>query len=480
MSRWHAVYRRWVLARHYRFAREHLIPYFFDALTAYSLGLAAIGVPRAAEAAKALAELRKHPLPSFNGLVEDVFFAIDQQITEHWGLEVAGTLRRGLSRNDLDLTVFRAFARDRALLVLGDLLALRRRMLLLADEHRETLMVAYTHHRPAQPTTLGHYLAGLENLLSRDTRRLWAALESANASPLGASSLAGSPYRVDRAMLARLLGFTQAVENTYDAVAAGDWAIELAQALAALGASLSRMARDLLFWAEREAFVVGERVAQGSSIMPQKQNPVIFEHVRALVAELIGGPQILLALNHNTAYGDLNDHSTGVLEPLERLCHVAQGALELSRVALEESRFVPERLAEGLADKSVLASELVDVLVAEGYLPLGEAYARVKRMLTSLAGEGRTLDQLSEADLAAHLGFSDPDLLAALEPRRFVERRRVQGGAAFEAQINHLRQARGRLTQDRRAYNTLRLHIRQARRWLGEPEGLLASSRESR
>lgn len=91
MSRWHAVYRRWVLARHYRFAREHLIPYFFDALTAYSLGLAAIGVPRAAEAAKALAELRKHPLPSFNGLVEDVFFAIDQQITEHWGLEVAGT-----------------------------------------------------------------------------------------------------------------------------------------------------------------------------------------------------------------------------------------------------------------------------------------------------------------------------------------------------------------------------------------------------
>lgn len=235
-----------------------------------------------------------------------------------------------------------------------------------------------------------------------------------------------------------------------------------------------------MFWAEREAFVVGERVAQGSSIMPQKQNPVIFEHVRALVAELIGGPQILLALNHNTAYGDLNDHSTGVLEPLERLCHVAQGALELSRVALEESRFVPERLAEGLADKSVLASELVDVLVAEGYLPLGEAYARVKRMLTSLAGEGRTLDQLSEADLAAHLGFSDPDLLAALEPRRFVERRRVQGGAAFEAQINHLRQARGRLTQDRRAYNTLRLHIRQARRWLGEPEGLLASSRESR
>ncbi|PZA06536.1 MULTISPECIES: lyase family protein [unclassified Meiothermus] len=477
MSRWHAVYRRWVLGRHYRFAREHLVPYFFDALTAYSLGLAAIGVPRAAEAAKALAELRKHPLPSFNGLVEDVFFAIDQQLTEHWGLEVAGTLRRGLSRNDLDLTVFRAFARDRALLVLGDLLALRRRMLLLADEHRETLMVAYTHHRPAQPTTLGHYLLGLENLLSRDTRRLWAAIQTTNASPLGASSLAGSPYRVDREAMARLLGFGKVVENTYDAVAAGDWALELAQALAALGASLSRMARDLLFWAEREAFVVGERVAQGSSIMPQKHNPVILEHVRALVAELLGGPQILLALNHNTAYGDLNDHSTGVLEPLERLFHLAQGALELSRVALEESRFVPERIAEGLADRSVVASELVDVLVAEGYLPLGEAYARVKRMLAGLAGEGRTLDQLGEADLAAYLGFGDPDLLAALEPRRFVERRRVQGGAAPGAQIAHQRQARGRLTQDRRTYNALRLAIRQARRLLSEPEAVLTAGK---
>jgi argininosuccinate lyase len=209
--------------------------------------------------------------------------------------------------------------------------------------------------------------------------------------------------------------------------------------------------------------------------MPQKQNPVILEHVRALVAELIGGPQTLLALNHNTAYGDLNDHSTGVLEPLERLSHVAQGALELSRVALEESRFVPEGLSGGLEDRSVMASELVDVLVAEGYLPLGEAYTRVKKMLSALAWEGRTLVQLSEADLAAHLGFSNPDLLAALEPRRFVERRRVQGGAALEAQIAHLRQARGRLTQDRHTYNTLRLQIRQARRLLSEPGTVLAS-----
>jgi len=73
--RWHGVYRRFVLAPHYRFARERLVPHFFDALTAYALELARLGIPKAKEAVFALRELRTLPLPSFTGEVEDVFFS---------------------------------------------------------------------------------------------------------------------------------------------------------------------------------------------------------------------------------------------------------------------------------------------------------------------------------------------------------------------------------------------------------------------
>lgn len=287
--RWHAVYRRFVLGRHYRFAREALVPHFFDALTAYALELSRLGIPKAQEAVGALRELRTLPLPSFTGEVEDVFFSIYAQLAEHWGEEVAGAVRRGLSRNDLDLTVFRAFLRDRVVAIMGDFLRLRRSLLQVAEAHAGVPLVLRTHHRPAQPSTLDHYLLGVAALLERDFRRLRQALDTLDRCPLGASALAGSPYPVDRKRLASLLGFAGPVENTLDAVASGDYALELASALMGVGSSLSRFLFDLLSLAEREAFVVGEVLSQGSSFMPQKRNPVVLEHARIYAGHLLGG-----------------------------------------------------------------------------------------------------------------------------------------------------------------------------------------------
>lgn len=469
MSRWNATYRRRVLAKHYRFAREHLAPYFLDALAAYALELHRLKIPHADQVYAILGELREHLLPSFSGVAEDIFFAIDLRLSEMGGLEVAGSLRRGLSRNDLDITVFRAFARDRALDVLGDLQRLRQRLLAIAEDHSQTLMVAYTHHRPAQPTALGHYLASMENLLSRDHTRIWNAAQSINKSPLGASSLAGNPYPIQRERLAKDLGFEGIIEHTYDAIAAGDWALELAHALSTLATSLSRISRDLLFWAERDGFLVGESIAQGSSIMPQKHNPVIFEHIRILLAELSAGATAFTQLNYSTPWGDANDHSTGVVEPLDQLCEDAEGAMDLLRVALEESRFIPEILASGLSDRTVLASELVDVLVAEGYLPLSEAHHKVKTLLAMLKDEGRHLGELTESDLAVYLGFRDPKLVAALNPMAFLERRNVSGAASPTAQKAHLKLARRRLAQDRKSVADLRSQIREKCEALGKP-----------
>ncbi|MGC8903689.1 lyase family protein [Thermus sp.] len=454
--RWHGVFRRFVLARQYRFAREALVPHFFDALTAYALELARLGLPRAREAVAALRELRTLPLPSFTGEVEDVFFSIQAQLAEHWGEEVAGAVRRGLSRNDLDLTVFRAYLRDRTLALLGDLLRLRQVVLRQAERHRGVVVVLSTHHRPAQPSTLDHYLLGVEALLARDTERLFRALSNVNRSPLGASALAGSPYPVDRERLARLLGFEGPVENTLDAVAAGDYALELAFALGGLGASLSRLLTDLLSWAGREAFGVGEGLSQGSSFMPQKQNPVVLEHARVYAGRLLGGHAPLAFLNHNTPFTDLNDHSTGVLEPLAEGLFAAEGALALTRVALEEGVFFPERLLAEFSPE-VLASEAVDLLVRKG-VPLPEAYRRVRAALPGLRPE--------------LLGVEREELLAWMDLQAFFARREVLGGVGPKARAEALSRAKKRLKRDREALASLRARVRLSRRWLQhlEPE----------
>ncbi|WP_038056524.1 lyase family protein [Thermus amyloliquefaciens] len=457
--RWHAVYRRFVLGRHYRFAREALVPHFFDALTAYAMELARLGLPRADAAVRALQELRTLPLPSFTGEVEDVFFSIYSQLAEHWGEEVAGVVRRGLSRNDLDLTAFRAYLRDRTVALLGDFLRLRGAMLRVAEAHSGVPLVLRTHHRPAQPSTLDHYLLGVEALLGRDFRRLRQALETLDRCPLGASALAGNPYPVDRRRLAALLGFAGPVENTLDAVASGDYALELASALAGLGASLSRFLTDLLALAERGAFVVGEGLAQGSSFMPQKRNPVVLEHARIHAGQLVGGVGTLALLNHNTPFTDLNDHSTGVLEPLTALLESAEAALELTRVALEESRFEPALLLEEFSPE-VLASEAVDLLVRKG-VPLAEAYRRVQGALPGVRPE--------------LLGVEREELIAWMSLEGFLARREVLGGVGPRARAEALARAKRGLKEERKALAALRARVRLARRLLAKgPEGFQA------
>lgn len=463
MSRWHPVYGQHVLRRNYHFSHMHLMPYFYDALIAYAAELTQIGLPHSQEAAEMLRQIRPQSIAAFDGQVGDVFYAINGRLEQRVGPEVAGVVRRGLSRNDLDLTVYRAYARMRGLQVVRQLLKLRKTLLVLTSTHAETLMVAQTHYQPAQPHTLGHYFAAIESLLSRDFKRLWNAILTVNSSPLGASALAGNPYPIDRSRLAGRLGFGSIVENTYDAVAAGDWGLELGHAASGLASSLSRLQTDLLVWAREGVLQVGERITQGSSIMPQKCNPVVLEHARSLLAKAIGHSQTLLLLNHSTPFGDHNDHSTEMVEPLGQMCQTLSAALELTRLALLESRFSSEQLRAGLEDGSVLASELADALVAYCQIPLTEAHHRVKHLMAVLNAQSKTLRQATFEDFTAHLGCDSPALQAALDPRVFLQRRGVQGGVALATQQRDLKQAQGRLEADIQTYLQLyhTIHKRQ-------------------
>jgi argininosuccinate lyase len=189
------------------------------------------------------------------------------------------------------------------------------------------------------------------------------------------------------------------------------------------------------------------------------------EHARIYAGRLLGGAGPLALLNHNTPFTDLNDHSTGVLEPLDEVLEAGEAALELTRAALEEGDFAPERLVEELSPE-VLASEAMDLLVRKG-IPLPEAYRRVQGALPGLRPE--------------LLGVDREELLSWVSLEAFFSRREVLGGVGPRARAEALSRAKKRLKEDLKALGALRARVRLARRWLQrlEPEEGQASQNQA-
>ncbi|WP_425144787.1 argininosuccinate lyase [Deinococcus sp.] len=436
---WHPDYLSAVLEPDYRHARQHLLPHFLDALSAHALGLLRVGTPHAAEALAGLRRLREFQPPDYDPGVEDLFFALDRVLAAETPAG-AGALRTALSRNDLDMTVYRLAARQQLLAAMDELLRLRRSFLTLAGAESATLMLAHSHHQPAQPITFGHYLAAVENSLSRDSARLRDALGRLNHSPLGAVALSGSSHPLDRPYTAALLAFDGPVENTYDAVSTGDWQLEIAGAVSTCAVTLSRCLYDLLNWASQGLLSLADGLVQGSSVMPQKRNPVALEHARTRLSKVLGYAQAVVYSSHNTPFGDINDPGTDVQQPLWLLWTDFSQGLRLLIASLEGLRIERERWREQADHSDATLTELADTLARQTG-DFRAAHHSAQALLSKLRAEGRPLHRATDADLRA-LGLAVPDgtVQSALDAQTFVTRRETLGGpgpAAMRAQLQH-------------------------------------------
>src|SRR5262249_5342254 len=155
-------------------------------------------------------------------------------------------------RNDVAITLYRMVIRREILQTLEELLGLRETLLAQASSHVDTLMPAYTHTQPAQPTTLAHYLMGAVDFLERDAVRLQAAFHTVNRCPLGACAITPTGFPISRQRTAHLLGFEGIETNSYGAIAAVDYILESAAAMATAMVNVGRLNQDLLLWCMQE------------------------------------------------------------------------------------------------------------------------------------------------------------------------------------------------------------------------------------
>lgn len=451
-------YVRFVLEPGFRESQRLIFPHMMAANEAHALMLAETRIISPEHAAALLAALTRVSAAGAESFayapdVEDLFFAIEGRLIEITGPEIGGNLQIARSRNDLAAAVCRLMIRERLAKVQDSVLVLRATLLDLAEDHVRTIMPGITHTQPAQPTTLAHYLLGVLGPLERDSERLRQVWTRVNRSPLGVAAFTTTSFPIDRDLAAQLLGFDGLVENGYDAVGAGDHLLETVQTLVTLAGSLSRFVYDLLIWTRVEVGVlrIADEFIQISSIMPQKRNPVVLEHVRARVGHVYGDAATVATMIHSAAFGDTNDVEDEIYVPIARAFDATESILTLLDMSLRTASFNVEVLAERAGQGNTTTTALADGLVRDFGLPFRSAHSVVSRLVSeggAITG-ARIVDVAQEVS-GKHLTVDHSWAERTLDPWQFVEARTIPGGPAPATTMAAITSGRARWTDDRR------------------------------
>jgi argininosuccinate lyase len=405
----------------------------------------------------------------FDGTSEDLFFYVNREIEKVCGEDVAGRLHTARSRNDIDMTMYRMRQRGYVLSGIESLLALRDSLIGVADRHRQTILALHTHTQPAQPSTVAHYLLAVVEQLERDTTRLEAAFETTNRCPLGACAITGTGFDIDRTLTSALLGFSGPTGNTYGSIASADYLLENVTATAVMLAGLGRVVQDMLLWCTDEFgyLRLGDGFVQGSSIMPQKRNPVALEHARAICSKALGEATAVVMSVHNTPFGDIVDTEDDLQPLVDRLFHDATRALTLVGAAMATAQFDEPRLDARAAAGGITLTELADTLVREHNLPFDTAHAIARKV----AEARRAHPQVGLATVVAsasleltgrRLDYTNDRLAEILSPRHFVEIRKTLGGPAPVETARAVAASRAALAADRKWVADTRNHLTAA------------------
>src|SRR4029077_4481066 len=309
----------------------------------------------------------------------------ERLIIQACGEDVAGRLHTARSRNDIDMTMYRMRQREFVLGLLAATFELRRSLLDLVDRHRDTIFAVHTHTQRAQPTTVAHYLLAVVEQLERDAARLKGAYERTNRNPLGACAITGTGFPIDRHLTSDLLGFCGPTGNPYGSIATVDYLLESTSAAAVLLTGHGRFVQDLLLWSTTEFSYVrfGDGFVQGSSIMPQKRNPVAIEHARAIGSKALGEAQAIVLTVHNTPFGDIVDTEDDLQPLVFAMFRDATRAVSLVAAAMATAEFDPSALEARAGDGWTTLTELADTLVRDHGLPFRTAHAVASRLITA-------------------------------------------------------------------------------------------------
>ncbi|MEA5388682.1 argininosuccinate lyase [Haloarculaceae archaeon H-GB11] len=369
---------------------------------------------------------------------EDVHAAIETAVIERVGPD-GGRMHTARSRNDEVATCIRYRLREDVLDLVETVVDAREQVCEVAEAEADTVMPGYTHLQPAQPVTVGHWVASYEQALQRDTERLLDAFDRINRSPLGGGAFGGVSFDVDRDRTAELLGFDGVIENSMDAASARDFMVETTSAVATLATTLSGLAEDLVVFANRGFVDLADDYSSTSSIMPQKVNPDTLELVRGRTGDATAALNGLLTTlkglprAYNRDLQRATGHAWDAIDSVSASVEVATGAVVTADWPVEE-------LEAAAAAGFSTATGVADLLAKSG-VPFRTAHEIVATAAAEIedsdadAPDYETLDAVVQDVLGESLSayVDERDVEAALDPAESAAMRDSRGGPAPEA-----------------------------------------------
>ena len=304
--------------------------------------------------------------------VEDVHSQVELMLTRRLG-DMGKKIHSGRSRNDQVLVDLKLYTRSELHAVVEAVKVLFDELIAKSDQYKDVLMPGYTHLQIAMPSSFGLWFGAYAESLADDMLFLLAAWRMTNRNPLGSAAGYGSSFPLDRAMTTRLLGFDSMDYNVvYAQMGRGKMERNVAFAMATVAGTIAKMAFDAcLFNSQNFSFVrLPKECTTGSSIMPHKKNPDVFELIRAKCNKLQSLPQQIMLIMNNLPVGYFRD-----LQIIKEVFLPAFGEL---KDCLQMAAYIINKMQvnEHILDNPMFSVEEVNRLAADG-MPFRDAYKKV-------------------------------------------------------------------------------------------------------
>lgn len=360
----------------------YLAPFDVMGTMAHITMLQSVGLLEKSELDVLLAELKKIYATALAGDlkieddVEDIHSQVELMLTRSFG-DMGKKVHSGRSRNDQVLVDMKLYLRHEVKLIFDLVSSLYNTLIELSNEHKDDLMPGYTHLQVAMPSSFGLWFGAYAESLTDDLRMLSAAYKVINQNPLGSAAGYGSSFPLNRTMTTKLLGFNDLNYNVvYAQMGRGKTEQDLSFAMAALAQTLSRMAMDMCMYNSQDlGFIhIPDEFTTGSSIMPHKKNPDVWELVRGKCNRIKALPTDITLTISNLPSGYHRDLQL-LKEQIIPAINDIKDCLVLAELMLKNIE-VRKNILDEPKYRLAFSVEVVNKLVLSG-VPFRDAYKQV-------------------------------------------------------------------------------------------------------
>ncbi len=308
--------------------------------------------------------------------MEDVHSQVEFLVTKMIG-EGGKKIHSARSRNDQVLLDIRLFVRHAIHVILNSISQLFDQLINQSETHKDVLIPGFTHMQAAMPSSFGLWFGAYAESLADDVQMLGAAYTLTNQNPLGSAAGYGSSFPVDRELTTKLLGFEDLNYNSvYAQMGRGKTERNVTMALSSVASTLSKMANDVcLFTSQNFGFLsLPDEFTTGSSIMPHKKNPDVFELIRAKCNKIQAFLFEIITVTNNLSSGYFRDYQV-IKEGFLHLFGELNSCLEMATLGLSEIK-INKNILDDSKYKFIFSVEYVNREVLNG-VPFRDAYRKV-------------------------------------------------------------------------------------------------------